>query len=92
MVHSIVVTAQNKDSKTYEFITDILKDIYEEIFSFSDLGNYEDNSVPVMAKIKVGEYEVNIEKAYYNGMELTILFNVIGDNIRDILDPKSKVR
>ncbi|MCI6692128.1 MAG: hypothetical protein MR510_06550 [Clostridium sp.] len=64
---------------TYAQKIPILKDVYERIFSSSDLGNYEDNSVPVMAKIKVGEYEVNIEKAYYNGIELTIIFNIIGD-------------
>ena len=64
---------------TYAQKVPILKTVYERIFSPSNFGNYEDNSVPVMAKIKVGEYEVNIEKAYYNGMELTILYSVKSD-------------
>lgn len=57
----------------------ILKDVYERVFSYSSLGNYEENSVPVMAKTKVDGYELNIEKAYYNGIELTIIYKVIGD-------------
>lgn len=57
----------------------ILKDVYERVFSYSSLGNYEENSVPVMAKIKVDGYELNIEKAYYNGIELTVIYKVIGD-------------
>lgn len=64
---------------TYAQKIPILKDVYERIFSSSNLGNYEENSVPVMAKTKVGQYELNIEKAYYNGIELTIIYKVIGD-------------
>ena len=64
---------------TYAEKIPILKDVYKRIFSPSDLGNYEDNSVPVMAKIKVGEYEVNIKKAYYNGIELTIIYDIAVD-------------
>lgn len=57
----------------------ILKDVYERVFSYSSLGDYEENSVPIMAKTKVDGYELNIEKAYYNGIELTIIYTVIGD-------------
>lgn len=64
---------------TYAQKIPILKDVYERIFSSSDLGNYEENSVPVIAKTKVGQYELSIEKAYYNGIELTIIYKVTGD-------------
>lgn len=64
---------------TYAQKIPVLKDVYELIFPASNLGNYEENSVPVMAKTKVGPYELNIEKAYYNGIELTIIYKVIGD-------------
>ena len=64
---------------TYAEKIPILKDVYQRIFSPSDLGNYEDNSLSVMAKIKVGEYEVNIKKAYYNGIELTIIYDIVLD-------------
>lgn len=57
----------------------ILKDVYERVFSYSSLGNYEEDSISVMKKIKVNGYELNIEKAYYNGIELTIIYTVIGD-------------
>ena len=64
---------------TYAQKIPILKDVYERIFSTPDLGNYEEVSVPVMAKTKVGKYELSIEKAYYNGIELTIIYKVTGD-------------
>ena len=49
---------------TYAQKIPILKDVYERIFSTPDLGNYEEVSVPVMAKTKVGKYELSFEKAY----------------------------
>ena len=64
---------------TYAQKIPILKDVYELLYSPNKLGNYEEYSVPVMAEIKVDGYELNIEKAYYNGIELTIIYKVIGD-------------
>lgn len=64
---------------TYAQKIPILKDVYELLYSPDKLGNYEEYSAPVMAKIKVDGYEISIEKAYYNGLELSMIYKIIGD-------------
>lgn len=64
---------------TYAEKIPILKDVYELLYSPDKLGDYEAYSEPVMAEIKVDGYKVSIEKAYYNGLELSIIYKVVGD-------------
>lgn len=64
---------------TYAEKIPILKDVYELLYSPDKLGDYEEYSEPVVAEIKVDGYEISIEKAYYNGLELSIIYKVIGD-------------
>ena len=60
-----------------------LRNVVEFLNRNNEIEGYEENSVPVMASIKVEGYELNIESAYYNGMEVTLFYNVIGEEPLD---------
>lgn len=59
----------------------------KEVISFlnrnNDIDGYEEVSTPIVSSKKGNGYEINIESAYYNKRELTIFYNVTGDEKLD---------
>lgn len=49
----------------------------------NEMDVYEESSTPIMANIKMDGYDINIKSAYYDGMELVIFYNVIGEEKLD---------
>ncbi len=52
-----------------------------------EIEGYEEVVTPIMKTIKVEGYDINIESAYYNGQELTLFYNIVGQEKLDTSDP-----
>lgn len=48
-----------------------------------ELDGYESNSTEVIYSVKAGEYTVNIEDVYYDGIEISVFYNITGENPLD---------
>lgn len=55
-----------------------LKQVIQFLNRNNEIDGYEENSIPVMANVKVDGYDLNIESVYYDGIELTVFYNVTG--------------
>jgi len=55
-----------------------LKQVIQFLNRNNDMDVYEESAKPIMANIKMDGYDINIESAYYDGMELILFYNVIG--------------